>query len=118
MFTIAPTIKKNYFYQRKTYFSFLKRFKELLSPFADTYCWNLLLNHFHIRRVRIENDTQFTMAIIYIHANAAKHALVKDFSTYKWSSWHSIISNKPTSLLRDDVIEWFGSKEQCIKTHK
>ena len=58
------------------------------------------------------------MAIIYIHANAAMHALVKDFSTYKWSSWHSIISNKPSSLLRDEVIEWFGSKEQCIKTHK
>ena len=58
------------------------------------------------------------MALIYIHANAAKHGLVKDFTTYKWSSWHSIVSNQPTSLLRDEVIKWFGSLESCIKTHK
>jgi len=178
---------------------FLKRFKEILSPFIDTYCWNLLPNHFHFlikvkseeailayleskpqkeltiteqnfvvqrvanlpkvgnsgstfsqlientfkrffqsyslafnrqhcrqgnlfykpfKRVRIENDTQFTMAVIYIHANAAKHKLVKDFTAYEWSSWHSIISNQPTSLLRDEIIKWFGNLEVLIKTHK
>jgi REP element-mobilizing transposase RayT len=26
---------------------FLKRYNEILSPFADTFCWNLLPNHFH-----------------------------------------------------------------------
>jgi REP element-mobilizing transposase RayT len=175
---------------------FLKRYKDLLFPFADTYCWNLLPNHFHMlikiksvqligvylqsipkksltltekqflerydndhngnsitlselienafkrffqsyalafnkqnnrqgnlfykpfKRVRIADEAQFTMAVIYIHANAGKHGLVKDFTTYKWSSWHSIISNNPTSLLRDEIIEWFGGKEQCIKIHK
>jgi putative transposase len=57
------------------------------------------------------------MALIYIHSNAAKHDLVKDFTSYAWSSLHSIISNQPTSLLRDDVIKWFGSVEVCIKSH-
>lgn len=184
---------------------FLKRFKEILAPFTDSFCWNLLPNHFHFlirirsvktinaylqskpkeavtitekkflqqqtgnlladgirpgsdnppvtlseliektfkrffqsyalafnkqhnrqgnlfykpfKRVKIENDAQFTMAIIYIHANAAKHGLVKDFSIYPWSSWHSLLSNQPTSLLREEVIAWFGSIEICIKTHK
>ena len=189
---------------------FLKRYKEIIAPFADTYCWNLLPNHFHFlikikseqliieylqskpkealtaterkflvrvanlpkvgnpgnfqkvgnpgnneitlcelieqtfkrffqsyalafnkqhhrqgnlfykpfKRIKIENDAQFTMALIYIHANAAKHGLVKDFTTYVWSSWHSIISNQPTLLLRDEVIKWFGSLERCIKSHK
>ncbi len=191
---------------------FLKRYKEIVAPFADTYCWNLLPNHFHIlvkikseqsviaylqskpnealtaterkflasrvanlpkvgnpgdlpkignpesipgitfseliertfkrffqsyalafnkqhnrqgnlfykpfKRVKIENDAQFTMALIYIHANAAKHGLVKDFTSYAWSSWHSIISKQPTSLLRDEVIKWFGSVEVCLKSHK
>lgn len=27
---------------------FLKRYKEILSPFLDTYCWCLLPNHFHL----------------------------------------------------------------------
>jgi putative transposase len=182
---------------------FLKRYKELLSPFTDTYCWCLLPNHFHLlikvksedtiitylqskpkaeltitekkflaqkvanfskvgnpdqqsvitlsqlleqtfkrffqsyalafnkqhsrqgnlfykpfKRVLIEKDTQFTMAIIYIHANAAKHKLVKDFTTYAWSSWHSIISNQPTLLLRDELLDWFGNVEIIIKIHK
>jgi putative transposase len=180
---------------------FLKRYKEIVAPFADTYCWNLLSNHFHLlikikseqsiiaylqskpketltaterkflvrvanlpkvgnpghpeislseligqtfkrffqsyalafnkqhqrrgnlfykpfKRVKVENDDQFTMALIYIHTNAAKHGLVKDFTSYTWSSWHSIISNQPTSLLRDEVIKWFGSLEICIKSHK
>ncbi len=26
---------------------FLKRYNEFISPFADTFCWNLLPNHFH-----------------------------------------------------------------------
>ena len=70
------------------------------------------------KRVKIEKDTQFTMALIYIHANAAKHKLVKDFTAYAWSTWHSIISNQPTLLLRDEIIDWFGSLEIFIKTHK
>ena len=177
---------------------FLRRYKEIVSPFADTYCWNLLPNHFHLlikikseqvivayleskpkegltaterkfltrvanlpkfsnpeitfselieqtfkrffqsyalafnkqhhrqgnlfykpfKRIKIENDAQFTMALIYIHANAAKHGLVRDFTSYQWSSWHSIVSKQPTSLLRDEVIKWFGSVQVCIKSHK
>jgi hypothetical protein len=58
------------------------------------------------------------MAIIYVHANAAKHKLVKDFTDYAWTSWHSIVSEKPTSLIREEVIKWFGSLEICIKSHK
>ena len=180
---------------------FLKRYREIIAPFADTYCWNLLPNHFHFlikikseqliiaylqskpkgsltisekkflsgrvanlsnvgnpkcsitfselieqtfkrffqsyalafnkqhkrhgnlfykpfKRVKIENNAQFSMAIIYVHANAAKHGLVKNFTSYKWSSWHSLISDKPTLLLRDEVIKWFGSLDVCIKSHK
>ena len=70
------------------------------------------------KRVRIDKDSQFTMAIIYIHANPTKHKIVKDFSIYRWSSWQTIISNQPTSLLRNEVIEWFGSLDILIKTHK
>jgi hypothetical protein len=69
------------------------------------------------KRVKIESDSQLTMAIIYVHANAAKHNLVKDFIDHPWTSWHSLMSGKPTSLSRDEIIKWFGSIELCIKTH-
>jgi len=166
---------------------FLKRYKAFIFPYADTYCWSLLSNHFHFlikiktanqikafllaksvaettitekkylrneitvgelieqafkrlfqsyalafngmynrkgnlfyrpfKRILIEKDSQLTMAMVYIHANALKHGLVKDFSVYKWSSWKSILSNKPTLLAREAVIEWFGNVEACVKVH-
>ncbi len=34
---------------------FLRRYKELLLPFTDTYCWCLLSNHFHLL-VKIKPD--------------------------------------------------------------
>lgn len=194
--------KEKLFRSDKNRAFFLKRFKDILSPFADTYCWNLLPNHFHLvikkktgkaiilylqnkpaaeltltekrylhqhviklpthplndptpcvtfseliektfkrffqsyalafneqhnrkgnlfykpfKRVKIETDAQFTMAIIYTHANATRHGLVKDFTKHKWSSWHSIVSNQPTSLLREEIIAWFGNLGNCIKAH-
>ena len=57
------------------------------------------------KRVAIIKDSQFTQAIIYIHANAQKHQLVKDFTAYSWSSYHSFISNKSTKVLRAEVLE-------------
>jgi putative transposase len=179
--------KEPLFLNDENRFFFLRKYKELLSPFADTFCWCLLTNHFHLlikmksyksivaflttkppteltitekrfienkitfselaeqtfkrffqsyalafnkmhnrqgnlfykpfKRISIDKNAQFTMAIIYIHANAMKHGLVKNFTEYLWSSWHTIISSKPTALLRKEVIEWFGSLEECIKAH-
>jgi putative transposase len=60
------------------------------------------------KRIEVNKESYFTQAIIYIHANALKHKLVKDFATYEWSSYQSIISDKPTLLQKQEVIEWFG----------
>lgn len=165
------------------YFLFL--YAKYISPFADTFAWNLLPNHFHLmirikkekevekyiinlpldiqtkteklylinkdlntlienefkrffisyamafntmykrrgnlfyrtfKRVNVTNDNQFTNTLIYIHANAQKHGLVKHFDQYKWTSYHSLISEKPTKLLRNEIFDWFGNKEVFIKT--
>ncbi len=69
------------------------------------------------KRILIDSDEYFTQTIIYIHANAQKHGIVKDFTTYDWSSWKSILSEKRTNLLRGEIIRWFGDKEKFIKTH-
>ncbi len=68
-------------------------------------------------RVEILKDSHFTHALVYVHANAQKHKLVKEFTSSLWSSYHSIISDKPTKLLRDELVEWFGNKELFIKIH-
>ncbi len=70
------------------------------------------------KRVVILKENQFTQALIYIHANAQKHQLVKDFSAYPWTSYHSILSDKPTKLARNEVLEWFGGMHQFKTVHK
>ncbi|MEO7524509.1 MAG: transposase [Ferruginibacter sp.] len=93
-------------------------FKRFFTSFAMAFnimftrVGNLFARTF--KRVKIDKDSQFTQALIYIHANARKHRLVKMFDEYKWTSYHSIISEKPTMLLRDEIIDWFGNKEEFI----
>jgi putative transposase len=167
---------------------FLKQYSKYLHPFLDTFCWNLLPNHFHFlvqikstaaikeylqslpasalkpveknyltdtsttelllefewkrfftsysmafnkqqrrkgnlfhrpfKRVEVNKESYFTQAVVYIHANAQHHKLVKDFTQHKWTSWHSIISDRPTQLKRNEVLDWFGGLQQFIKVHK
>lgn len=70
------------------------------------------------KRVNITKDNYFTQAVIYIHANAQKHKMVKDFKKYEWNSYHSILSDKSTRLLRSEILDWFGGKQQFIQTHE
>lgn len=69
------------------------------------------------KRLEIGTDSHFTEAVIYIHANALKHNLVKDFTLYPWSSWGELIGDQPTKLLRLELFEWFGGVENLIKAH-
>lgn len=69
------------------------------------------------KRVEVNKDSQFTQTVVYVHANALKHQLVKDFTLYKWSSWQSILSELPTRLLRNELLDWFGGKDRFMRTH-
>ncbi len=77
-------------------------------------------NLFHrpFKRVEVHKDSHFTQAVIYIHANAMKHKLCKDFTQYPWSSWHSLISDKPTLLCRKQLLDWFGGRDRMISIHQ
>lgn len=70
------------------------------------------------KRIIIENDEHFSQLVIYIHVNAQKHGIVKDFRYFKWSSYHAIISEKESRVLRTEVLEWFGGKDRFIEIHK
>lgn len=77
---------------------------------------SLFVNPF--RRVKVVDDAHFTQLIIYQHANVLKHMGQKNFEDYKWSSYQSFLSVKPTHLKREAVLEWFGGTAQFIKSHK
>lgn len=68
-------------------------------------------------RVPVTTDRQFWNVIAYIHQNPQKHKFVKDFRDWKYSSYGIILSEKHTSLKRDEVMKWFGSRQEYLDLH-
>jgi putative transposase len=69
------------------------------------------------KKKKVESNRYFTQLIYYIHSNAQHHGFIHDFRDYPHSSYHSILSEKPTTLLRQAVLDWFGGKEQFEVFH-
>ncbi len=70
------------------------------------------------KRKLVNSETYFTQLIWYIHFNPQKHGFVNDFKDYPYSSYHGHISNKSTKLAKQQVMEWFGSKNEYEKFHR
>jgi putative transposase len=71
----------------------------------------------YLKRSVVEKDSDFTSFIFYVHKNAVHHNICIKIGEWKYDGYQSLLSEKPTLLLRNTVIEWFGSKELFIKFH-
>ena len=72
----------------------------------------------NIQRKKIENENYLTKLIHYIHYNPVHHGFVKEIEEWKHSSYHAFLSNKKTKLNRENVLEWFGGKNDFEKFHQ
>lgn len=70
------------------------------------------------KRIPITDDHYLMRLIVYTHQNPQKHKFVEDFRDWNFSSYHDLISNAPTRLQRDKIMELFGSREDFIRIHK
>lgn len=68
-------------------------------------------------RKLINLEKYFQQLIFYIHNNPVHHGFVKHMNLYPWSSYETVISNKPTKLKREEVIGLFGSIEDYLFYH-
>jgi putative transposase len=68
-------------------------------------------------RKLVSSETYFQQLIFYIHNNPVHHGFVEKLSLYPWSSYETIILNKPTRLKRNDVITLYGDVENFIFYH-
>lgn len=71
----------------------------------------------YLRRVEIKDDTQFRSTVFYIHKNPVHHGYCHTISDWKWSSYQSILSQKPTKLLRKEVIDTFEGNNGFVAFH-
>jgi putative transposase len=69
------------------------------------------------RRIPIYNMAYAKHTVYYIHFNPQKHGFVDDFRDYPHSSYHSFISDFPTKLPRQKVMNWFGGLQDFLAYH-
>ncbi len=68
-------------------------------------------------RKMIENEWYIQRSIAYIHENPVKARLSNTMAAYPWSSYTSLVSEKPTRLNRELVMKIYGGKEYFILYH-
>ncbi len=99
----------------------MERFSNFLNSytkaFNKTYKRKGALFMDYIKRSGVTEDSDFTAYVWYIHKNAVHHQLTKTIGEWQFDSYKSIISEAPTDLLRNEVIEWFGSRNEFVKFH-
>lgn len=83
-----------------------KRFKRTGSLFEKPF-----------HRKLITSDDYFQKLIYYIHNNPVHHGFCKNINDYPWSSYGSIISEKPTKIKRKEVIDAFYNLDNFIAYH-
>ncbi len=60
-------------------------------------------------RKLVDSERYFNNLVYYIHHNPVHHGLTKSPLLYPWSSYGTIVSNQPTLLKRQAVVQAFGS---------
>lgn len=70
------------------------------------------------RRIAVEDEKYFSHLIHYIHFNPQAHGFVADYKTYEHSSFQAYLKTTKSRLQRDEVIKWFGNKDEFIKFHE
>ncbi len=66
----------------------------------------------------IDNDAYLTAVITYIHRNPVHHGFCDSIEEWPFSSYQTYFLNKETKLKRDEVINWFGGKQQIQQSHR
>jgi hypothetical protein len=66
----------------------------------------------------VETKTSKKRLLCYIHKNPVKHRFTRSVEDWKWSSYHKHLSDTETILMREEVLSWFGNKEEFIRAHR
>ena len=99
----------------------MERFSNLLNSYTKSV--NKMYNRKgalfidYLKRTKVEKESDFASYLFYIHKNAVHHNYSKKIGDWKFDAFQSLTSNKPTNLLRAEILEWFGGKEKFVEFH-
>ncbi len=101
----------------KIHLPFSNLFNAYTKAFNKRYGREGSLFRVRFKRERINSEEYLKNVIIYTHLNPVKHKFCDDFNNYNYSSYQSFLSEKPTLLRRQEVVELFGDLENFIYQH-
>ncbi len=99
-----------------------KQFSNLFSCYTQAFNkvnsrrGSLFLKSF--KRKHITDENYFVRLVNYIHNNPVTHGFVMKPEDWKFSSYNAILSDKPTLIEREDVLDWFDGMEDFIFCHR
>ena len=100
----------SYQFQR-LFTSYVKAFNKQESRYG-----NLIQRPF--KRKLISDEEHYFYNIYYIHNNPRKHGFVKDFRTYRWSSYPIFFTDVPTFIERAEVLFHFDGLKGFADYHE
>lgn len=71
----------------------------------------------YLKRSEASDEGSLTSFIFYVHKNAVHHGLTNRIGEWAYDSYKAFIINKETALKRNEVLEWFGSRQHFIDFH-
>lgn len=69
------------------------------------------------KRLLVGSASYFANLVFYIHANPQIHGICEDFRNYPWNSYQRILINKPSKLKKEEVTQWFSTKDNYLSYH-
>ncbi len=72
----------------------------------------------NFKRNPVENNKYFANLVHYVHFNPVKSNFVSHPAEWPHSSFMSFLSDKPSRLSRDEVLEFFGGRDAFLAAHE
>jgi len=98
-----------------------KRFSNFFSSYAQAFNkqqnrrGSLFVSNF--KRKEVSDDWYFGRLAHYIHFNPVKDGFVSHPAEWPHSSFMSLLSEKPTRLLRKELMTFFGDRNAFLQAH-
>lgn len=70
------------------------------------------------RRKPVEDACYFVTLVRYIHQNPQRHGLVDDSRDWPFSSYGAVLSDRPTRVQRQTVLDWFDGRAGFLEAHE
>lgn len=107
--------KPLYWYVSNAFSSWLKSYTQAVNK---RYLFTGPVFERPFKRIEVNSDEYFTRLVTYIHQNPVKHCVRKEFETYPFSSYQSIIQTaNQTNLEREKLLNWFGGLDAFVECH-